>query len=245
MPRTSGSIASTEGKISLAEYRGRPVVVNFWGSWCDPCKEEAPVLEETWRRYKDRGLVVLGVDFHDLKGAARRFARENDMSYPLAYDGPGATITDYRWRPRRRRSSSRRTGSSSASGSSAASTSSETGVVTTTACRSCSRREILLVVVAALALAGPASAACPTLADLEGEVMCPQCKTTLDQSDAPVARDIKRFIETRADACVSESQIKDELVAQFGPAVLAAPPVRASTGWRGSCRSWGSSRAPS
>ena len=54
--------------------------------------------------------------------------------------------------------------------------------------------------------------------------MCPQCKTTLDQSDAPVARDIKRFIETRADACVSESQIKDELVAQFGPAVLAAPP---------------------
>jgi hypothetical protein len=38
---------------------------------------------------------VLGVDFHDLKGAARRFARENDMSYPLAYDGPGATITDY------------------------------------------------------------------------------------------------------------------------------------------------------
>src|SRR5829696_8120943 len=78
-----------EGKISLAEYRGRPVVVNFWGSWCDPCKEEAPVLEETWRRYKDRGLIVLGVDFHDLKGAARRFARENDMSYPLAYDGPG------------------------------------------------------------------------------------------------------------------------------------------------------------
>jgi cytochrome c-type biogenesis protein CcmH len=82
----------------------------------------------------------------------------------------------------------------------------------------------LLVLVAALALAGPAAAACPTPADLEGEVMCPQCKTTLDQSDAPVARDIKQFIKTRADACVSESQIKDELVAQFGPAVLAAPP---------------------
>jgi cytochrome c biogenesis protein CcmG, thiol:disulfide interchange protein DsbE len=83
------------GKVSLAEYRGRPVVLNFWGSWCDPCKEEAPVLESTWRRYRDRGLVVLGVDFHDLKSAARRFARENDMSYPIAYDGPGKTLTDY------------------------------------------------------------------------------------------------------------------------------------------------------
>jgi cytochrome c-type biogenesis protein CcmH len=83
---------------------------------------------------------------------------------------------------------------------------------------------LLLAMVVGLALAGPASAACPTLADLEGEVMCPQCKTTLDQSDAPVARDIKQFIQARADACVPEGQIKDELVAQFGPAVLAAPP---------------------
>ncbi len=80
------------------------------------------------------------------------------------------------------------------------------------------------MLLAALAFAGPAAAACPTLADLEGEVMCPQCKTTLDQSDAPVARDIKSFIQVRAAACASEEQIKDELVAQFGPAVLAAPP---------------------
>ena len=83
---------------------------------------------------------------------------------------------------------------------------------------------LLLAVIVALALAGPASAACPALADLEGEVMCPQCKTTLDQSDAPVARDIKQFIQARADACVPEGRIKEELVAQFGPAVLAAPP---------------------
>lgn len=83
------------GKLSLAAYRGKPVVLNFWGSWCDPCKEEAPVLESTWRRYRDRGLVVLGVDFHDVKSAARRFARENDMSYPIAYDGPGNTLSDY------------------------------------------------------------------------------------------------------------------------------------------------------
>ncbi|MGH3064409.1 MAG: cytochrome c-type biogenesis protein [Gaiellaceae bacterium] len=83
---------------------------------------------------------------------------------------------------------------------------------------------LLIAVVAALALAGPASAACPTLADLEGEVMCPQCKTTLDQSDAPVARDNKSYIQERAAACASKQENKDELVAQFGPAVLAAPP---------------------
>ncbi|HEX2292621.1 MAG TPA: cytochrome c-type biogenesis protein [Gaiellaceae bacterium] len=82
---------------------------------------------------------------------------------------------------------------------------------------------LVVALVAALVVAGPA-AACPSVADLEGEVMCPQCKTTLDQSDAPVARDIKAFIRERADACVPEGQIKDELVAQFGPAVLAAPP---------------------
>ena len=83
------------GKISLAAYRGRPVVLNFWGSWCHPCKEEAPVLEDTWRRYRDRGLVVLGLDFHDVKSEARRFARSNRMSYPLAYDGAGNTLSDY------------------------------------------------------------------------------------------------------------------------------------------------------
>jgi cytochrome c biogenesis protein CcmG/thiol:disulfide interchange protein DsbE len=83
------------GKLSLASYRGRPVVLNFWASWCVPCKEEAPLLEAVWRRYRDRGLVVLGIDIHDLRSDARRFARQNRMSYPLAFDGVGKTSTDY------------------------------------------------------------------------------------------------------------------------------------------------------
>ena len=83
-----------------------------------------------------------------------------------------------------------------------------------------------VTVVAALALvaAGTAAAACPSPASLEGELMCPTCKTTLDQSDAPVARQMKAEIRRMAAACASEQEIKDELVAQFGPAVLAAPP---------------------
>jgi cytochrome c-type biogenesis protein CcmH len=83
---------------------------------------------------------------------------------------------------------------------------------------------LLAVIVGTLALASPAAAACPTLADLEGKLICPTCKTTLDQSDAPVARQIKAYVQRRVDACASEQQIKDELVAEYGPAVLAAPP---------------------
>jgi cytochrome c-type biogenesis protein CcmH len=83
---------------------------------------------------------------------------------------------------------------------------------------------VLAVVAVALGLASPAAAACPTLADLEGELICPTCKTTLDQSDAPVARQMKAYIRRRTEACASEEQIKDELVANYGPGVLAAPP---------------------
>ena len=83
---------------------------------------------------------------------------------------------------------------------------------------------LLLTLAASLVLAGPAAAACPTVTDLEGKFICPTCKTTLDQSDAPAARRIKAYLAERVEACASEKQISDELVAQFGPGVLAAPP---------------------
>ena len=83
------------GSLSLASYRGRPVILNFWASWCIPCKQEAPMLESVWKRYRSQGLVVLGVDINDVRGEARRFARKNKMSYPLVYDGPGDGISDF------------------------------------------------------------------------------------------------------------------------------------------------------
>jgi cytochrome c-type biogenesis protein CcmH len=64
----------------------------------------------------------------------------------------------------------------------------------------------------------------PTLADLEGEVMCPVCDTTLDQSSSPAARQIKALISARIAAGDSKQEIKDLLVAQYGPKILAAPP---------------------
>jgi cytochrome c-type biogenesis protein CcmH len=77
----------------------------------------------------------------------------------------------------------------------------------------------------ALVLAAPAAASerHPTLGELEGEVMCPTCKTTLDQSNAPIANRIRQFISARIAAGDTESGIKAKLVAQFGPAILAEP----------------------
>jgi cytochrome c biogenesis protein CcmG, thiol:disulfide interchange protein DsbE len=81
--------------ISLADYRGKAVVLNFWASWCEPCKREVPMLEDAWRRYRDRGLVVLGVDAQDFERDARRFVERYGLTYPIAYDGPGESLPRY------------------------------------------------------------------------------------------------------------------------------------------------------
>ena len=85
---------------------------------------------------------------------------------------------------------------------------------------------LLAAAAAALVLAGSALASeqQPTLAELESEVICPTCATTLDQSNAPVAARLREFIRGRIAAGDTKSEIKDALVAQFGQRVLAAPP---------------------
>lgn len=79
------------GKLSMSDLRGKAVVVNFWASWCLPCRDEAPVLQQTYERYRDEGLVVLGVDFNDFKGDARSFMRRFGLTFPVVYDGKGST----------------------------------------------------------------------------------------------------------------------------------------------------------
>jgi cytochrome c biogenesis protein CcmG, thiol:disulfide interchange protein DsbE len=81
-----------EGTLSMADLRGKPVVVNFWASWCVPCRDEAPVLEQTYRRYRDQGLVVLGIDVNDFRADARRFMEKYGLTYPVVYDGKGSTV---------------------------------------------------------------------------------------------------------------------------------------------------------
>lgn len=78
------------GSLDLASLRGKAVVLNFWASWCGPCKSEAAALERTYRRYSDRGVVFVGVDYHDVTSDARRFVAAHGLSFPMVLDGSGA-----------------------------------------------------------------------------------------------------------------------------------------------------------
>jgi cytochrome c biogenesis protein CcmG, thiol:disulfide interchange protein DsbE len=79
---------------SLADYRGQVVVLNFWASWCKPCRSESPLLERWHGRMKGRG-TVLGVDAHDVTSDARAFIREYGLTYPMLRDRDESTLSDY------------------------------------------------------------------------------------------------------------------------------------------------------
>jgi cytochrome c biogenesis protein CcmG/thiol:disulfide interchange protein DsbE len=83
------------GELSLRSLRGKVVVLNFWQSTCAPCEAEAPAFQRVWERYRDEGVVFVGVDFWDLDSDARRFLRRHGITYPQVYDGPGNTLEPY------------------------------------------------------------------------------------------------------------------------------------------------------
>ncbi len=78
--------AAADERIALAELRGLPVVLNFWASWCPPCRDEAPRLERRWQSARSDGVLFLGLDMQDLSGDARDFLHEFELSYPTVRD---------------------------------------------------------------------------------------------------------------------------------------------------------------
>ena len=82
-------------EVKLADLRGKVVFLNFWASWCPPCRAEARLLEASWQRHRDQDVVFLGVNMQDREEAAREFLREFAISYPNGLDGGNRIAIDY------------------------------------------------------------------------------------------------------------------------------------------------------
>ena len=95
VPTTSLPRLEGKGSESPADYRGRWVLVNFWASWCLPCRAEAPALEEFQRQQGGPKFTVLGIDTQDLSGDARGFVERYGLTYPQLRDGNGDNADEF------------------------------------------------------------------------------------------------------------------------------------------------------
>lgn len=84
--KTEVDRAASDGSVALQELEGTPVVLNFWASWCIPCREEAPRLEREWRRARRSGVLFVGLNMQDLTDNAREFIRAFDITFPNVRD---------------------------------------------------------------------------------------------------------------------------------------------------------------
>ena len=83
------------GEITLSSLKGKPVVINFWSSWCGPCRKEAPILEKAWRLYRERGITFIGVNIQEKEEDALAYIEEFDITHPNGHDINGHITIDY------------------------------------------------------------------------------------------------------------------------------------------------------
>jgi len=92
----NGGALSDEGLLSIQALRGRPVLLDFWATWCDPCRREAPIVDAAARKWGNRGLVVLGVSTDaPTQADPGEFARRQGLSYPIVRDPSGRASGAY------------------------------------------------------------------------------------------------------------------------------------------------------
>lgn len=94
-PAVRAAGPAVDARVSLGELRGSPVVLNFWASWCVPCREEAPLLERTWRAQPASGALFVGVNQQDITDDARAFMREFRISYLNVRDQGNSVARSY------------------------------------------------------------------------------------------------------------------------------------------------------
>ena len=81
--------------VSLENYKNKPLVLNFWASWCPPCRDETPGMERIWRKYEDQGVVILGINVQDGEKEAERYISEFGVTFSNALDLDGSITVDY------------------------------------------------------------------------------------------------------------------------------------------------------
>ena len=83
--------------LSLSNFKGKPVVLNFWASWCAPCKEEVPLLESSWKQVQEQGkdVVFLGIDYQDSNNDAISFLQLYGITYPIVLDADGSVALKF------------------------------------------------------------------------------------------------------------------------------------------------------
>lgn len=90
--------SSTGSNVKLSELRGRVVLVNFWATWCTPCKEELPFFNTLYRRYQNLGLEVLGVNIDKVSSQGAKMSQALGLSFPVLFDPTGKTSKLYQIR---------------------------------------------------------------------------------------------------------------------------------------------------
>ncbi len=92
---TLTAISQKATPLSLANFKGKAIVLNFWGATCVPCQQEAPMLQKEWQQAQAQGIVFIGVDFQDVQSDSLSFLQKYGITYPNALDPNGATAVNY------------------------------------------------------------------------------------------------------------------------------------------------------
>jgi peroxiredoxin len=96
-PAPDFTLQTADGTVlRLSDLRGQVVVLNFWATWCPPCRIEMPALQEVYVAYRERGLEVLAVNMQEGSGQTSAFAAENGLTFPILFDPDGAVSSRYR-----------------------------------------------------------------------------------------------------------------------------------------------------
>jgi cytochrome c biogenesis protein CcmG/thiol:disulfide interchange protein DsbE len=87
--------SNQQNTLALSDFKGKSIVLNFWASWCEPCQEEAPLMESTWKQVQEKNIVFLGIDYQESTPNAINFLQLYNITYPTVLDAHGLVANKY------------------------------------------------------------------------------------------------------------------------------------------------------